>query len=48
MSYINEFASISALGSNSDEITYNLSHPNQILHTKRNDLLLNQNEVNFG
>ena len=48
MIYINEFASISALGSNSDEITYNLSHPNQILLTKRNDLLLNQKESYFG
>ncbi|HAO91970.1 MAG: hypothetical protein MR287_02265, partial [Succinivibrio sp.] len=48
MIYINEFASISALGSNSDEITYNLSHPNKILLTKRNDLLLNQKESYFG
>ena len=48
MIYINEFASISALGSNSDEITYNQSHPNKILLTKRNDLLLNQKESYFG
>ena len=48
MIYINDFASISALGSNSNEITYNLSHPNQNLLTKRSDLLLNQKESYFG
>ena len=48
MIYINDFATISSLGSDTLEITNNLIHPKHDLLTKREDLLQNGKVSYFG